>query len=496
MKSRRVLLLAAVSVLLLGLACRYTAPTPAAWAPSSTAELDARTRAAQTTISALEETRSPTNAPTATLTPVPRPTAAEDGPWLIFPDAAGEHLYALDRDSGALITIALPMLTDPLDIIGGRAPDGARVLLRAGTHENLAELGLYELLNPWEPARMLTELLSQELQDAVLQNDGIQAQMALQAVQQPHPISWSSDGNNAVFPAALDGLSADLYLYRPGGSALTRLNQRFQQDFSPLWSPEQDWIVFQEVNSYTTINVWKLSLVGALSMPNGAVTHYMHVPRDTGYWERYVGWMSALYLLTYTPTENGGIDLRLSNVSAGKPRVIFDGAFAEAAVNPQNGDVAVAVRTENNNPRKPAGIYYSSNSGTTFEALLAGEYKNLSYTPENGLFTAASAVGVLQFDRTGSVFMLAGEQRLGIAPDGHWLIGWGGNGARLYSPQGFRLQTLTDQSVSALVWQEDSKGFFLLAQDGLFHFQFPLLQARLVTTDVWRGDEKAFVWLR
>ena len=111
-------------------------------------------------------------------------------------------------------------------------------------------------------------------------------------------------------------------------------------------------------------------------------------------------------------------------------------------------------------------------------------------------FTAANAVGVVQFDRTGSVFMLAGESRLGIAPDGHSLIGWGEDGARLYSPQGFRLQTLTDQSVSALVWQEDAKGFLLLQEDGLFHFQFPLLQARLVTTDVWRGDEKAFVWLR
>jgi len=343
---------------------------------------------------------------------------------------------------------------------------------------------------------MLTGLLSRDLQEAVLQNDGIQAQMALQAVQQPHPVSWSRDGKNAVFPAALDGPSADLYLYRPGASGLTRLNQRFQQDFTPLWSPEQDWIVFQEVNSYTTINEWKISLVGALSMPTGAVTHYLHIPRDTGYWERYAGWMSALYLLTYTPTDDGAVDLRLSNVSAGKPRVIFDGAFAEAAVNPQNGDVAVVVRAENNNARHPAGIYYSSNNGTTFTALLAGEYRNLRYSPENNLFTASNALGVMQFDRTGSVFMLAGEERLGIAPDGLWLIGWGGNGARLYSPQGYKLQLLTDQSVSALVWQEDSRGFFLLAHGGLFHYQFPLLQPRLVTPDVWRGDEGAFVWLR
>ena len=496
MKSRRALFLAAVSVLLFGLACRYTAPTPAAWAPSSTAEVDARTRAAQETSSALAETRSPVNIPTETLTPVARPTAAEDGPWLVFPDAQGEHIYAVDSDSGTLIPISLPMLTDPLDIIGGRAPDGARVLLRAGTPDKLEDLGLYELTNPWIPPRFLTSLLSGELQEAILQQDGIQPQMTLQAVQQPHPVSWTRDGQIAVFSAALDGASADLYLYRPEGGSLTRLNQRFQQDFSPLWSPDQDWIVFQEVNSYATISTWKISMVGALSMPNGAITRYLHIPRDTGYWERYVGWMSALYLLSYTPTESGALDLRLSNVSAGKPRVIFDGAFAEAAVNPQNGDVAVVVRSENNNPRHQAGIYYSSNNGTIFEPLLAGEYNQLGYLTSKNLFAASGSAGTILFDRSGVVFSLPGEERLGISPDRHWLIGWGANGARLYSPQGFQLQVLTEQAVSALVWQEDSKGFFLLASDGLFHYQFPLLQARLVTADVWRGDEGAFVWLR
>ncbi|HOE34959.1 MAG: hypothetical protein GX415_04775 [Chloroflexi bacterium] len=495
MKSRRALLLAA-SLLLLGLACRYTAPTPAAWAPSSTAEVDARTRAALETGTTTARTLSPIITYTDTPVPVPRPTDAEDGPWLIFPDAQGEHLYAADRDSGTLIPITLPLLTDPLDIIGGKAPDGTRVLLRAGTPEKLDELGMYELTNPWNPPRMLTSLLSAELQEAVLQQDGIQPQMALQAVQQPNPVSWSGDARTAVFPAALDGPSADLYLYQPENGSLKRLNQRFQQDFSPLWSPDQDWIVFQEVNSYATISDWKISLVGALSMPNGAITHYLHVPRDTGYWERYVGWMSPLYLLTCTPTETGAVDLRLSNVSAGKPRIIFDGPFAEAAVSPLNGDVAVAVRTENNNARYPAGIYYSSNNAVTFEPLLAGEFSHLSYNPQNGLFTASRAGGALLFDRSGIVFSLPGEERLGIAPDERWLIGWGANGARLYSPQGLQLQTLAEHAIGALIWQEDSKGFFLLTSGGVFQYQFPLLQPRLVAADVWHGDERAFVWLK
>ncbi len=138
----------AASLLLLGLACRYTAPTPAAWAPSSTAEVDARTRAALETGTTTARTLSPIITYTDTPVPVPRRTDAEDGPWLIFPDAKGEHLYAADRDSGTLIPITLPLLTDPLDIIGGKAPDGTRVLLRAGTPEKLDELGMYKGLIP------------------------------------------------------------------------------------------------------------------------------------------------------------------------------------------------------------------------------------------------------------------------------------------------------------------------------------------------------------
>ena len=72
---------------------------------------------------------------------------------------------------------------------------------------------------------------------------------------------------------------------------------------------------------------------------------------------------------------------------------------------------------------------------------------------------------------------------------------WGGQGARLRTPDGTLLQEITSSSVSALVWQRDGKGFYLLLEDGLYHYTFPLLQGVLVCEDVSRTDETWFAWL-
>jgi len=57
------------------------------------------------------------------------------------------------------------------------------------------------------------------------------------------------------------------------------------------------------------------------------------------------------------------------------------------------------------------------------------------------------------------------------------------------------LQSLTEQPVSAVVWQKDGQGIYLLEQDGLYQLRFPLLQHKLVTADVYRGSEDVFAWL-
>jgi hypothetical protein len=209
-----------------------------------------------------------------------------------------------------------------------------------------------------------------------------------------------------------------------------------------------------------------------------------------------VGWLTPEELVSYTATETGGTDLHLSDLGDSKSVVLFYGDFDAVALDPTHGSIAVSVSAADGKScgRKP-GIYYSKSGGLLFALLMEGEYEHLEFAPEVGHFVATDKSGVFQFDSSGILNRLKDDQRLSFSPDGKWAIGWGANGARLYYADGMLLQSLTEQSVSAVVWQKNGQGIYLLEQDGLYQMRFPLLQHKLVTTDVYRGGEQAFAWL-
>jgi len=224
-------------LLLLSLGCRISSPTPVAWVPTATAQLRAQTETAsaqaQATLTA-QVTKKPTATPT---NPPPTPTVAEDGPWLVFANQAGTGYYAHDADSGTLIPLDLPPVLDPLDLASGISPDGKRLLVRAGKLETLTDLGFYLIEDPWQPAEKITPLLSEQLIADILEEKGKQPKMALQAVLQPNPVSWTANSRQAVIPLALEDFSSDLYLYTPQAGTFKRLSERIQQEFAPYWAP-------------------------------------------------------------------------------------------------------------------------------------------------------------------------------------------------------------------------------------------------------------------
>jgi len=492
---RKFLLILLAIALCLG--CRFTSPTPVAWVPSATAEVHSQTDTASARDQATQTAQATPTRPKPTPTnPPPTPTIAEDGPWLVFANQAGTCFYAHDAESGALISLDLPPAVDPLDLESGISPDGKHLLVRAGRTEELNELAFYQIVNPWQQPEKVTSLLSEKLQQDILAEKGRQPKMALRAVQQPDPVSWSAESSQAVFPLALDGLSSDLYLYDAHTGALQRLTDRFQQEFAPLWSPGERWLVFQDVNSYATPDNWKISLIGAWKMPKQNQMRYLFVPEATGYWEHYVGWMSAEELVSYTKTESGGTDLRLSNLSTDRTTILFYGPFHEVALDPNHGTLAVSMNAaDGKNSGHTPGIYISKSGRLLYSLLISGDYEHLEYLPKLGHFIASGKTGVIQFDDSGILARLNDEQRATFSPEGEWIVGWGTSGARLYYTDGTLLQSLTDQPVSAVVWQKNGQSIYLLEEGGLYQLRFPLLRNQLVTADVYREDERAFAWL-
>lgn len=189
------------------------------------------------------------------------------------------------------------------------------------------------------------------------------------------------------------------------------------------------------------------------------------------------------------------------NVDSPKSNIIFDNPFVQAAFDPESKllalviDPAAAAETG-----RTAGVYSIQPASPTPELIRAGDFNQLRWEP-GGLFITAGPSGVFGFPPEGTGLFLPGEGGASLSPSGNWLIAWGNasgdrEGARLYqTPINAPLQTLLETSVSAVVWQLDSRGFFIFSEGRLFHFAFPSLNPEEVAVGLSEETPPIMIWL-
>lgn len=479
------------------LACRFTAPTPVAWVGTSTA-WPATQSAAAITPTQTPEPLLPSQTPVPSATPAPSVQAGQAGPWLIFPNAQENGLYALELGSDHLGGIDIPALIDFADLTNGIAPDGSALVVRAGNVDDLDNLGLYEITNPMQSGRMISPLLGEFVREAIRDRTDNQAAFALQAVLQPEGLAWRPNSQSLVFSAALEGIAANLYRYQPASGQASRLTVRYQQDFKPVWSPDGQLLVFQEADTLNNPGGWQPYLFTSLNLSNTGRLTYVDQIALPDQARIVAGWLNPAQLVTYSLTANGVKQaVRLVNAQSGRPAsIIFKGSFDDIAVNPNAGQAAIAVSAATSTGSGlSAGIYLYQSGRQQAELLLNGDFNSLEYHPQAGVFSASGALGLTLFSPGKNTLSFPDDQQAAYAPSGSWLLTWGSNGARLNAPDGKPLQVISAEGVSAAIWQPDSRGFYLLKDAGLFHYQFPLLRETLVCDDVSRTDPGWFVWL-
>lgn len=496
MRSLTIILLIGLS----SLACNLSAPTPQAWVQTPSAAALASTQTASALSSQL------TNIPTISATETPLPTTAalptatkvaEDGPWLVFLAKDRVTLNALDRDTGSITKLDLPALVVLADLKSGLSPSGSGLLLRAGSIDALDELALYLIDSPHEPIDKISPLLSVYLQREYLnQNTGYAAQ-ALLAVQQKDGISWSPDGKLFAFTAALDGDSSNIYLFDTVKNRLDRMTVRFRQNLTPAWSPDMQWLIFQEALSLSDSITWNTSQVSGVSMPDYAITKILYLPIDDGLGEVFAGWLNESILLSYSRVEGGFSHLRQVDVNRAEALTIFPGQFRELAFDKSNQTIAINVDAAAAEANKQlSGIYISTTGGSQFNLAAVGEYQNLQYSLESGLFLASNPRGVFGINAGGIVISLLQEEKAAFSPNNSWLLGWSKSGANLFTTQGKLLQELIDEPVVDAVWLQNAKGFYLVAESGLYHYAFPILKPKWITDDIALANEIFTAWLK
>lgn len=498
-------------MLITGIACRLTSPTPAAWSGTPSAEALARTETAaeqiqQTNVIELDKTFSAyyltATLQERTVTPQPQPTAqtSGEGPWLVFTEKEAGMIHAYDMTTKAAIRIQLP---PPIydDLLRGQVPGERLFYLRAGSPLNTDELALYRVDLSSGDVEKITPLLSIDIQRRIVNQTGTRAFETLNTVTRIDGLAWSPTKQHLAFSAALDNNSSDLYLLTASSGKIERLNGLYTHNATPFWAPGGNWLVSQELGESDLQTGLRSENVSGVRVPGYDDQSSLYLPDRESEGEVFVGWLNAQQFISYSQTAQGLQTLRLINVENQEIRILFPGLFGQAAFDQLSGWLAFILNEELAlQSGLTAGVYLQIPDHAEYRLIRAGEYKDLICDP-GGMFVVKGSSGVFAFSADGDEVTLPGEGNVLMSPLGNWMIAWGdgtdgASGARLYQPPNNRsLQTLTEKSVEGALWQPDSKGFFLMSEGVLYRLEFPGLDMVEIKAGISGMTPLELIWV-
>jgi hypothetical protein len=386
------------------------------------------------------------------------------------------------------VTLSSPILW-PADLAYGASPAGGWLAVRTGQRD-LSDLSLDLVQFPGGAVRQHIALLSESIR-AKLKATPSGLPDAVAAVSQPDALRWSADGRWLAFVGAMDGPSADLYLFDTRTQQAHRLTEGLNQVASPIWSPDGLWLVFQEVVSFNANPGWKVGAVWAAATDHNELRKlYMPPANSTG--EGFLTWSAPDTLLVYTRAPDAIHDVRSVPVSARFVNRLYEGPLDQIAFDPKTQNLAFSETDLSGAGLGLApGVYVLPGLKGSPQFVRAGNWARLAFSAPIGQFLASGDQGLLLFN-TGASATLLKEETAGLAsPDGHWLVCWGGSqhpGLRLYRPDGVALQEVTPDLSEPPLWQPDSKAFFYLAGGALYRASFPQAQPEALEVGVLPGS--------
>ncbi len=268
--------------------------------------------------------------------PIDRPLG-DTGPWIVYSGVA--ELYVANEDASGMTTIHEYAMATPY-VASAKlwaAPKGGRVavleLINFEDHYNLRYPYLRILKIPSGEVEFESWLIPQAWMDDGLVDvtnnmagvwgyqtqDGLPVDQVFAAVGVWNEMAWSHDGTMLAFNAAIDGESADLYLYNTGDGSLLRLTDGPSQSVMPVFSPDDAFIVHGAVETlnyntsgygYDYLNVW------AARSDGGGVDLVYN--REFYGIETVLGWLSDTeYLAASDDAFCGSYDVRVVDVNEG-----------------------------------------------------------------------------------------------------------------------------------------------------------------------------------
>ena len=433
------------------------------------------------------QTAAPTPSPTAVpiVSPTPTPVRALDpaGPWLvgmtdqgpvaINPDGTGWTEFfarAANANSAGWLEAELSSTGWMAAIVAGS--EGFPTSLVIG-RPGMGIVRKLPILTPELEAEM-----DQPDENGLPKAWTQDVYLALDAEGWLDTLAWSPDGRTLAYVAAVDGPSADVYVYDTVADEVRRLTDGPNQPKLLGWSADSRWVLHLEITDinlgdgiwWDTLGLWAAAVDGSQAKKVPGVERpllLLHWGSPTRFMVIYYG---------HGPLPPAQIDL--IDVDTGPVATLYPGFVYQWAIDPETGTLAFLV-DPSDDPAEPgleAGLYLVSPERPTPQLVGyadSAKQPHLDYTDApvwsaelNAFLIPTSDDRVTFVSTAGEMFRrIEGECGLPVpSPDGRWLAFRScsriSSGIRVLSEQDGRVLELSLGTVGEFFWGPDSAGIY------------------------------------
>jgi WD40 repeat protein len=274
--------------------------------------------------------------------------------------AVSNGVWLVNREDGSLLQVSYDTLENYGAAQIGMSPDKQYFAYISGFGGASINPALMIVNLQDQSIKLRQELTGPLSQPGIIPEICEPAFEATRAMQFDGSLAWSPDGQTLAFVGALDGETADVYLFNRADDSITRLSDEPGHATGLHWSPDGSWIEYLSVDCFGTGAGFAMNGLWAAE-PQSGQTRLLEPLQSSG--EEFVGWSdnSTIIILSWGAGCEA-YNLRAVNVLAASQQVLVTSCFSAIAFNPASGEGLLSVSEFNaefcscGEPLKP-GLY-------------------------------------------------------------------------------------------------------------------------------------------